>query len=248
MTRALTRSHFHSSRFLLALADLSLLDVADAGTEFAEKLGLWVDFTAAITLSAVHQADGASPPDKSSGANSIAGVALGKVMARTRADLVNSINRSVLPMPEAVGPGGLEPEYEPYRRYYLAQQREIALKLGSLRTHVRGVLGRTSPKLRKLAALDAALDGTLNERESRLLAGVPVLLEKRFRQLHKSHRQNLVVTQQDDCPDLWMQAGGWLADFCQEMQNLLLAELDLRMQAALGLMEAFNQEITHINE
>ena len=124
----------------------------------------------------------------------------------------------------------------------------MELKLQPLRTHVRGVLGKASPALRKLVELDAALDGILGERESKLLAIVPVLLEKRFRQLHDAHRQKLMATQQADSPDHWMQAGGWLADFCQEMQTVLLAELDVRLQPSLGLMEAFNHELTHIHE
>ena len=256
MTRAQTRTHFHSSRLLHRLADLSVLDVAEPANAFAEKLGLWVSFTDAITLSAVHNTSSVSPAAHALAAKPATGAALGRVLARTRDELVHSITGSAsskggkkgieLPMPDAEA--SLEPAYEPYRRYYLAQQREMELKLPPLRTHVRGVLGKASPALRKLAELDAALDGILGEREGKLLATVPVLLEKRFRQLHASHRQKLMATQQADSPDLWMQAGGWLADFCREMQSVLLAELDVRLQPSLGLVEAFNQEITHTNE
>jgi len=258
MTRAQTRTHFHSSRLLRTLADLSLLDVAEPGTAFAEKLGLWVNFTDAITLSAVHNASGASSSAHTLAVKPAAAAALGRVFARSRDELVHSITGSAsakggkkgieLPMPEVDTSLQPEPVYEPYRRYYLAQQREMELKLLPLRTHVRGVLGKASPKLRKLAELDAAMDGILGERESKLLATVPVLLEKRFRQLQNSHRQKLMATQQADSPDRWMQAGGWLAEFCQEMQTVLLAELDVRLQPSLGLMEAFNHELTHIHE
>ncbi len=258
MTRAQTRTHFHSSRLLRRLADLSVLDLAEPGTAFAEKLGLWVSFTDAITLSAVHKASTASPARHALAVKPAAAAALARVLARTRDELVRSITGSAssqggkkaieLPRPEADASLDPEPAYEPYYRYYLAQQRDMALKLQPLRSHVRGVLAKASPALRKLAELDAALDGILGEREGKLLATVPVLLEKRFRQLHVSHRQRLMATQQSDSTDLWLQAGGWLADFCQEMQTVLLAELDVRLQPSLGLVEAFNQEITHIHD
>jgi hypothetical protein len=50
------------------------------------------------------------------------------------------------------------------------------------------------------------------------------------------------ATQQTDQPALWLQAGGWLAHFCQELHTVLLAELDLRLQPTLGLVEALQNE------
>jgi hypothetical protein len=75
-----------------------------------------------------------------------------------------------------------------------------------------------------------------------LLSKTPVLLGKRFQQLFKEHQQKLADTQQTDNPVSWMQAGGWLARFCKDMQMLLLAELELRLQPAMGLIEAFTQD------
>jgi hypothetical protein len=242
MTRALTRTNFHSSRFIRTLADLSMLDAVEPRMAFAEKLGLWVDFAHAITLSAVHKVSSESPPVTTAGATSVARAALGKAFARVRAGLVRSINRTGMELsaPEPDALLDLATVYEPYRRYYLAQQREIALKLPPLRTQLREALGQSSLPLRRLAALDAALEQILGERESKLFATVPGLLERRFRQLHKAHQQALMARQQADNPALWMQAGAWLAVFCQEMQTVLLAELDVRMQPALGLVEAYS--------
>jgi hypothetical protein len=59
-----------------------------------------------------------------------------------------------------------------------------------LRARVRERLARTSPKLQKLAALDAAFDAILKEREGKLLGTVPALLEKRFGQLFTAHQQS----------------------------------------------------------
>ena len=41
-------------------------------------------------------------------------------------------------------------------------------------------------------------------------------------------------------PSDWLQAGGWLAEFYKDVQELLLAELDVRLQPVLGLLEALN--------
>ncbi|MDO9144660.1 DUF3348 family protein [Rhodoferax sp.] len=228
MTRALTRTSFHSAELVRVLAELSLLDTVEQGDAFAEKLGQWVSFTDAITLSAVHNASTSGPSGMPEGVTSGQRLALDKAFERVQAGLVSSIGRlpKELSAPEVDTLNDPAFAYEPYRRHYQAQQREIELKLSPLRVHVREVLGQSSPRLRKLAALDAALDGILCEREGRLLQKLPSLLEKRFKHLRQGREQ----------------ATEWLADFCQELQTLLRAELDLRMQPVLGLIEACQLE------
>ena len=79
------------------------------------------------------------------------------------------------------------------------------------------------------------MDQTLGVREQRLLSSVPVFLERRFEHLRKAQTQ--------DDPLLWRQPGGWLHTFNQEVQDALLAELEVRLQPALGLIEAFSNEV-----
>jgi hypothetical protein len=255
MTRALPRTNFNSSRLIRFLADLAVVDAPETGHDSAEKLALWLDFTDAITLSAVHDA---SPPDTPAGGQSVASTAWAEEFARARADLVNTITQSCMPngaatrikLPTSPLDAAIESAaaYEPYRRFYLAQQREMELNLGPLRARVREALAKASPTLNKLAALDEALDGALRARESKLLATVPVLLDKRFEQLRKAHQQTLLDSGHADDPALWMQPGGWLANFCRELQGVLLAELDLRLQPAVGLIEALSNEVSKKNE
>jgi hypothetical protein len=183
---------------------------------------------------------------------------------RIRTALTNSITRScspdvfdariTWPMPksgiaievsEAKEPAAV---YEPYHRFYLAHQHDMDSSLRPLRTRVRAALSKASPALRQLAALDAALDQILSDREGKLLATVPALLEKRFRQRFEAHRQTLVDTRQADDPAQWMQPAGWLAGFRKELQFVLLAELDVRLQPAMGLIEAFSNEANEPNE
>lgn len=255
MTRALPRTNFNSSRLIRFLADLSVVDAAEPGHAFAERLGRWLDFTDAIALFAVHNAGTAGPQsDKPSGQQSVESVAVGEEFARIRTALVNSITQSCsptvgqtrikLPTPVLGVPIEIAAAYEPYRRFYLAHQRDIDLSVRPLRANVRQALSTVSPALKKLADLDAALDEILSDREGKLLAKLPLLLEMRFEQRLKTHRQMLVDTQQADSPALWMQAGGWLRGFCTELQTVLLAELDLRLQPTVGLIEAFSSEIS----
>jgi hypothetical protein len=236
MTRALTRTNFHSSKLIRVLADLAVVDAVEPGIAFAEKLGLWLSLHDAITLRAVHNESSAGQPPTQIGVKSVTSVAIGDEFARVRTSLVNSITQSCPPNPGA--------DYEPYRRYYAAQQRAMDSSVRSLRASVRAVLAKASPGLRVLADLDATFDAIVCEREGKLLSTVPLLLKRRFEQLRQAHQQMLVDTQQADDPALWMTTGAWAARLCHELQTALLAELDLRLQPAVGLMEALNNEMT----
>lgn len=252
MTRALPRTNFHSSKLIRCLADLSLADAVDPGNTFAEKLGLWIHFTDAITLSAVHSDGIASQPGTGAGTQTTAHTAAVVEFERIQALLMDSIMKSCsfkpakthikLPPPPLELPLDLATVYPPYRRFYEAHQRDMELSIQPLRVNVREALAKASPKLRKLAELDAMFEKILRERESKLLAKVPVLLKKRFEQLFKEHQQKLAGPGQADNPPGWTQAGGWLARFCSDMQMLLLAEAELRLQPVMGLIEAGNEQ------
>jgi hypothetical protein len=253
MTRVLPRTNFHSSKLIRCLADLAIVDTVDSENAFAEKLGLWIHFTDAITLSAVHN-DSVASTLKMQPETQVAHAAAsaGAEFDRIRALLMNSITKScspgsgkthiALPIPKLELPMDLAGAYTPYRRFYEAHQRDMELSIQPLRTNVRDAVAKASPRLRKLADLDATLEKILRDRESKLLSKIPVLLGKRFKQLFKEHQQKLVDVQQEDNPAGWGQAGGWLARFCHDVQMLLLAEAELRLQPTMGLIEAFRQD------
>lgn len=256
MTRVLPRTHFHSSKFIRCLADLAIVDVADPGNAFAEKLGTWVHFADAIALSAVHSEGIARPARKvQRDAQSAAHAAIAAEFDRIQALLASSVVKSCspnpgrshikLPTPELELPLNLTSAYVPYRRFYEAHQRDMELGIQPLRVNVREAVAKASPRHRKLAELDVALEKILRDREGKLLSKVPVLLKKRFEQLYKDHQQKLADAGQADNPARWTQADGWLARFCSDMQMLLLAELELRLQPTMGLMEALNEAFKH---
>lgn len=249
MTRALPSTNFHSSTLLRCLADLALVDAVEAGNGFAERLGEWVHFTDAITLSAVH----ATPANQTASLSSAqAAIQAAEEFNRVQAMLANSITKSfaappgksfiALPVPPSELPVDLGAIYLPYRRFHEAHQRDMELAIQPLRTHVRSVAAGASAALRKLAELDAVLEKILREREKVLLAKVPVMLRSRFEQLAREHQGRLNDAGQADDLAAWTRSGGWLARFCNEMQTLLLAELELRLQTTQGLIEALQQD------
>lgn len=255
MTRNLTRTNFNSSQLIRTLTDLALVEAVEPGIAFAEKLSLWVDFADAITLCAAHSAGDSGPWAATAVPRSTASKTTLAAFEHARATAVQAITascstpagrtRNPLPAPKPGTPFEDATNYEPYRRFHHAHQREIEGLVRPLRAKVRDVLATASPALRQLATLDAALDGILSERESVLLSSLPLLLAKRFEQSLANHRQRLAQAPVADNVDSWMKAGGWLGQFCKELQAVLIAELDMRLQPTLGLLEALTSDTTY---
>ena len=248
MTRALTRTNFHSSQLIRTLADLAVLESAGPAAAFGEKLGLWIDFADAIRLTGVLNANNRDAP---SAVQAVVGATVFDEFAKTRASLEGAIRKSSSPntgrtraelsLPTLDEPLEDPKFYAPLRRYHLAHQRDMESSVRSVRARVRDGVAAAAPRLRQLVALDAAFEGILIEREARLLVSVPSLMEKRFNQLRKAYLQ---TQPKGDQPAQWMKSDAWLARFCTELQTVLLAELDLRLQPAVGLLEALHNEKT----
>ena len=115
--------------------------------------------------------------------------------------------------------------------------------LRPFRLQVREVLARTSRTLAKLAALDAVFDKSLCERERQLFSTLPALLAKRFERLRQAHQPSPADTPDTVNPLSSETPPAWLTRFGQEMQAVLLAELDARLEPTLGLIEAYNLEM-----
>jgi hypothetical protein len=244
---------FNSSGLVRLLAELRVVENAGARHFPAERLGRWIDVADAITLHAAQSIGAAISPQGRPGLTAGCGVAVAEEFARVRATLAESIAASCspassgtqvrLPRPRA----GEDPEvaaaYGPYRRFHVAHQAAMEPVVRALRDRVRRAVAGASARLRQLAALDQALDRILAGRERQLLATLPALLEKRFQELLAAHEQAQIDTGQADDAGLWMQPGGWLAAFCDELQAVLIAELDLRLQPTLGLVEALQHEV-----
>lgn len=248
MAQGLPRTRFNTSRLVRALAALAVADVADSKQSFADRLGQWLGFNDALALFSALNAGAAAGGES-------AAVAPGSVAqdyARVRTTLAEAIaadgvfrpGKARIALPTPLPNASLEEaaDFAPYHRYYLAHQRDMNASIGPLRANVRAGLARRSAALRRLATLDAVMDQALAARERALLATVPGLLAKRFEHLFRMHQAALAETQAADDAQRWMQPGGWLAVFCRDMQAVLLAELELRLQPVAGLIAALEHE------
>lgn len=248
MTPALPRTNFNSSGLIRLLTEFAPADRTKPGQDFAERLAGWLDVGDAITLSAALGSAAGEPVERFPRELSRARLTLQGQVVRVKKDLIEAITadgvsttgklRIKLPTPVAGESADAAADFSRYHRYYVAHQREMDSLIGQLRITVRATISKHSPQLAQLAALDAVLAKALAVRERNLLAAVPGLLEKRFDQLRPQ-----LATAGDSDPARWMLPGGWLAIFCQDLQQVLLAELELRLQPVLGLLEAFSKEV-----
>ena len=241
MVREVSRTQFHSSRLIRVLEGLAVADIADSRQSFGERLAQWLDFKDAISLYAVLHG---GLPD---GVSRIAAEVVRSpqdALCRVRNSLVDAIRADAqLGAHKVAGMANLssdvEGEFLPYHRSYLTHQRSMQSALSSLRAQVRATLAEQSSSGKRLAALDGVLEQSLAARERSLLAILPVLLRKRFEYLLLARG---VVSVED--PMQVLPSGDWLPEFCRDVQAVLLAELDLRLQPVLGLMDALGKEVT----
>lgn len=254
MTRALPRAHINSSRLVRFLTENAMIDAARVGDDVGQKLGDWLNFRQAIALHGVLNPDVQPEPEPAHmrRAAVMTGEALDRHVDKVRAQLVQSIEQGAPPgsglaridMPPAELDEPIEPKtvFESYRRFYAAHQRQMENTLQTLRSQVRGQLSKSSSNLQQLAALDAAFENILSEREAALLAKVAKLHEKRFVQALKLHTKQQAEAMAAGEPATDVRPVAWLMPLRQAMRTALLAELDTRLQPTLGLLEAFNQE------
>jgi hypothetical protein len=110
----------------------------------------------------------------------------------------------------------------PYRLHHAQQQRSIAMRVASLRQRLRERVADGSPALARLSALDAVFDRALATHERQSLAGLPALLTRRAEAHAAADPRH------------------WRARLWADLQRLLHAELELRLQPVLGLLDALD--------
>ncbi len=183
--------------------------------DMAERLGEWLNVADAIALHSLHQTLPSVTARR-------AAIKTGAVEARAELERLRATLSQSIATPPQPPVDASDTEFAPHHQRCLDQQRRMEMGVDALRGHLRQTLAATSPRLAQLAALDATLDQMLGGREQRLLAGLPALLKARFEQLRQAH------------PDTWPPL------FEQDFQQALLAELDLRLQPVVGMIEAMN--------
>ena len=112
----------------------------------------------------------------------------------------------------------------PFRLHHAQQQRSMAARIATLRERLRPRLAEASGPLARLAQLDALFERALAAQERQRLAALPALLTRRAEAHHAAD------------PRRWRQR------FWADLQRALRAELDLRLQPVLGLIEALHDD------
>jgi len=223
------RTGLTGSAFVRLLASLAgpQVPVREARDAFAQGLGRWTGWTDAIALSAALDgpvADVAAQGDDDAhdeGEGGDRGDA-----ERVRAMLTDTIIRDV----RAAGrsPLGVDLGYGPFRQCHLARQQAMGSAISALRARVRRRLLAEAPAMARLVAVDAALEQVVGAQERRLLAVVPALLERHYRRLREASEADIGTGPAVDVVDR----------FRHDLGEVLLAELALRFEPVLGLLEA----------
>lgn len=239
-----------SSRLIHLLHEWAQVDGESPRQDVAERLSHWLSAFDAVKLDGALQAIESYPSQTRLRGQAVNAAEVTAAVNRVRADLTELITAKVTPpsTPLPASPRTLlhsleedearaESQYAPHYQRYLSLQRQMENTVRALRDQVRQLLSKGSTPLRQLVALDAVMEQMLGAREQKLWTTVPVYLERRLEHW-RQYQQRQVALGADDDPLLWRQSGGWIAGFRGDMRELLLAELHLRLQPAVGLMEA----------
>jgi erythromycin esterase-like protein len=215
------QSTFSHSKLVRVLGQWTPVDADAPGMDVAERLGLWLNAFDAIGLQASQQAIRSidTPVSrKPSHARLQPADSLAEDVQRLRATLAKAI----------AAPVEDDGTFAAFQQRQLKLQRDMEQMVAPLRDHARQVLAQASTSLRQLAALDAAMEQALATREQKALATIGALLDRRYKDLRRVHKQD------DDT--------SWLATYRAEWQQALLAELELRLEPLAGLVAALHNE------
>lgn len=246
------------SRLVRLLTELSDTKYSSNGHNLAEQLGRLISVSDSIALSrSLGQLSYQSGKRMDNRENiSESAYKVREAVLFSREQMINTIIQSFASEPSGTGiqaPSlamGTRVEalqtYEPYQRFYSMHQAEMAGSIQNLRLRVRVGVSEFSTELHQLAELDKILSESLAIHTAKLFNGTPKLLEQRFKQLLEAYRQKTAQVNNTE-PRHWLMPGGWLELFYRDMQELLLAELDVRLQPVLGLLEALNEHIPNVS-
>ncbi|MGB3289732.1 MAG: DUF3348 domain-containing protein [Burkholderiaceae bacterium] len=219
------------------LARLNDADILEPRQPPPDRLSQWLGWSDAIALAATLNG---SAPAIAAGVDDSAFTE--EDYERVKAELERAIAGVNAPPPRrqrghrpTAAQGGARSaeaaEFATYRRRYIALQEAMETRIADLRRSLRGVLACGTAQMAGLAGLDAVLEQALNDREYRLLAGVPALLETRFERLRRAAQ---VEPDESGAPA----SDAWLDAFDKDMRGVLLAELNIRLQPLEGLLAA----------
>ncbi len=247
------------TRLIRCLSQMSVSEVSFTQTQFSERLGRLIDIRESMKLSTFH--DSLQKVMVEPNENNIINTSPKEEVLRIRLLLVKSIvesfiasdNKSRTELPTLKAGLSLEQlaTFDLYQRFYLSHQRDFEYKIQRLQFRVRDLMSLMSTDMAKLSAIDEVIRDTLQAHTRKHLSVIPKLLAKRFdfllqEYLAQDSDANEEIKQNqpnDEILQKWTQANTWLNQFLKEMQELLLAELELRLLPVLGLLEAIDEQV-----
>ncbi|MCR8921627.1 DUF3348 domain-containing protein [Dasania sp. GY-MA-18] len=119
------------------------------------------------------------------------------------------------------------------KRFYINVQTELAGQVYKLHILIKDAAADISPHLKQLCTLDSAMSDILSNHIKRSFSSIPNHLDQRFQYWQQHSDDNFESA---------------ISNFCQELQQLLLAELDARLQTTYGLIEAVNEQVSTSND
>jgi hypothetical protein len=242
MARESRRTPLTGSALIRLLAALNDVHTPASKDTFVDGLCRWFGWTDAISLSAALECSPAVTAEAASRSWSASPdereyrrvrATLAKLVAPAPAATTDR-GRPSLPVPAQSAPAAEASGFTPHRQRYLAWQQAMETNIAPLRRRVRATLAGASPAMARLASMDAVMEQVVGARERSLLSTVPSWLEQHFKHLRQAHADTPVA----DAAPTPGEPAEWLNTFCQDMRDVLLAELDLRMQPVEGLLEA----------
>ena len=268
--RMILHHRLNSSRLVVLLQQWARDDGARAGPtaaqppaqpDVAEQLSQWLGPVDAVKLSRALHAIEALPYEAAAADRLGAPLdvpAVARFFETTKTELTTLLTAGIAPAKplraradntsaQAPDPQA-EADFSAHGPRYLDLQRQMDTRLLALRAQMRHALTKGSVALMQLVTLDAVMEQMLGAREQRMWASLPGQLERRFVHRQHKHQQRLQASGAADEPLRWRQPGGWLWAFEQDLQALLLAELQVRLQPITGLLEAAQQENTGLQE
>ncbi|NYT86791.1 DUF3348 domain-containing protein [Pusillimonas harenae] len=243
MQESARRTSFSGPALVRLLSRLNNADIAEPVSSLSDRLSQWLGWSDAIALGAALSNPASATPQATAELDEDQEYAR---VCKALSDAIAAVNipaparhrgrqSSVAQQGQAVPMDAIE--FSTYRQRYISLQQIMETRCTELRTRLRAVLAGRSPDMARLAAVDAVMEQAMNEREFSMLARVPVLLEAHFKRLKQAALEALA--NEDELKHV--PSGGahaWLNVFHEDMQSVLFAELDIRLQPAQGLLAA----------
>lgn len=217
--------------------------------DVAERLGHWLGAFDAIKLDGtLHSLKSGAPVRPATGV-AVDVARLERIVDSATAELHDLIDSRLQPAASVTRALGLAEDegaavssHAMHQQRYLDAQQQVGVRLAQCRAQLRQSLSQGGTQWRQLALLDAAMEQMLGRHEQKLWATVTACLERRFEHWRQNPPRSDATVGPEEDSAAGCQPGGGLHAYEQDQRALLRAEMEVRLQPILGLLEAARNE------